>query len=37
MHKGRVSNLEPFDPEIERTYRRNRKEQRQKVNMADNK
>ena len=36
MHKSRVFNLEPFDPEIERTCRRNRKERRQKVNMADN-
>ena len=36
MHREDVSNLEPLDPEIERTCRRNRKEQRQKVNMADN-
>ena len=35
MHREGVSNLEPLNPEIERTCRRNRKKKKKKVTIAD--
>ena len=35
MRRGGVADLEPLDPEIERTCRRNRKKKKKKVTMAD--